>query len=985
MPVSKPSMTPIQMPGAKPGQPSITGGLAAAGGSPAGSPAAGRPAGLNMPSKAPATPAGVQQSPYAGVAAKPESAIARVRQNNAQKLQQYAQGTASPLSHSPGAASAYDHARSPEQQQRFASRFMREQGPGSPQAPVGAAAGYRSGGEGYGRPVGSMRDSLALMNNPDRWRPGASQLSQRDRALIRSGDSLTRNKYVKPEESVAAMQRDYAGYMNHQEAKRQAVLEGRPEGSDYAARTEATRGVPGEQYAPRTMSPAAQRANDRMRQSIARIEAAKRQTPSGLPAGGQPSEMPASPPTSPAADPALANSKLMTVPGVVKTTPEEAKGLRQMLADAPQDRFARKFPSFSDFTRQRLSPDSMRQSINELRASIGGPPLRSGATSTAAPKPSQNHGVELPISIGGGGPSPTINLPPTSPPFLPSPPSPVAAAPTRPAPPPRPQHPPETPTIPGIPNLPDDPTAYMREVAQFRNKFNPQSAPPATAARPAPAPVVEESLEPALSADYEMPAFRHPLSILGDPSDEGGMPGQQTAADSTIPLSILGDSRTPESLEPELAQGPLTPSPMARPPHYRTELDKASSVKLRAELGDFAYGYVREMVRRGFGKEAILKGARAASNQTAGLKEALASVEGVLEKEAFLPAIAGGISKIPTAVKGVGRLGKRIGMFGAEKLKRFFSHLPSRAIDPIRRGARTAEIKAYKARQLNPRGWQSLLHQAGQPARGYLVGSGVGYGVDTATGLAGHDTDFTSTLGMAGGLSRLPFARQMLSKIPAGGTAGRALRAVRRPFRMNPKNYLTRGRVSSGLAGLGAVGSMAHFAGVPKNIPGAISQGMRQSTADGLAQEFGFSNIDELRASPIGQFLVGQSQGGGLMGGVKSVWSSLPAEQRQMLTLGGLGLGAAGMAGAAGAPALATAGLLGGGAAAGRALVNQPGSVASIVKGLPPSTLQSAADQIGQVGARTGNSRWFDGLPESLKADVLKRMLGQSELARASG
>jgi hypothetical protein len=193
---------------------------------------------------------------------------------------------------------------------------------------------------------------------------------------------------------------------------------------------------------------------------------------------------------------------------------------------------------------------------------------------------------------------------------------------------------------------------------------------------------------------------------------------------------------------------------------------------------------------------------------------------------------------------------------------------------------------------------------AWQPVWGGMTGSAMGAGVDSMAGLAGYDTDgWGATLGGgAGMMSRIPGVRGVMNLYgnrALGSNANLGTKA---------KNLFTWGHGAQP----GTLGSLTGWGpGATSKIQGALLTGgigadvvggmakrrgeeAAMNAANGLAQRFGFSGVEGLYNSPVGQGLVGWNRGGAL-GAASGAWGALSPQQRMALGLGvgtmGAGLG----------------------------------------------------------------------------------------------
>jgi hypothetical protein len=280
-----------------------------------------------------------------------------------------------------------------------------------------------------------------------------------------------------------------------------------------------------------------------------------------------------------------------------------------------------------------------------------------------------------------------------------------------------------------------------------------------------------------------------------------------------------------------------------------------------------------------------------------------------------------------------------------------------------------------------------------------MQGAAIGQGADQIAGLGGYDTDFTSMGAMGGFGARIPGVKQLLNRYGnrafgkgtnIGSTASRLATNPMGSYLGQPggattgstiKNYLGFGgsKAQNIAAGIGwggvAAGGINQFA-QQRGSQAALAQ------ADQIANRLGFENIDQFIASPYGQFIAGNNQGG-ILGGIQRGWGALPTEAKWRLGLGGAGLLGglgtmaftdqdalgAGMMGLGGASAMSGLGAFGG----------IPGSPQSIMAGASPAALenmQALYRDMPELAAQPMNDQ----------SQVLKRMteaMQQNELQRA--
>lgn len=163
-----------------------------------------------------------------------------------------------------------------------------------------------------------------------------------------------------------------------------------------------------------------------------------------------------------------------------------------------------------------------------------------------------------------------------------------------------------------------------------------------------------------------------------------------------------------------------------------------------------------------------------------------------------------------------------------------------------------------------------------QPIRGAMVGEALGSGVDTAANFAGYDTGHSFGLAGAGMgfASRFPGVRGLLNRIKPGIGS-----QAKRIFTYAP-NHTTGwgGALGYGPSALSKVqfglgtGTMGLY--IAKQMAENHGHNAAMSTANEIAQNFGYNDINHMINSPMGQALAGYNRGG-IPGGVSSWWNSL--------------------------------------------------------------------------------------------------------------
>jgi hypothetical protein len=157
-----------------------------------------------------------------------------------------------------------------------------------------------------------------------------------------------------------------------------------------------------------------------------------------------------------------------------------------------------------------------------------------------------------------------------------------------------------------------------------------------------------------------------------------------------------------------------------------------------------------------------------------------------------------------------------------------------------------------------------------------MVGGALGSGVDTAANFAGYDTG--DGFGLAGAgmgfASRFPGARGLLNKIKPGiGSQAKRIFTMAPSHTSGLGSFLGYGPSALSKAQFGLTTGAMGLAGA-KTLAENHGHNAAMSTANEIAQNFGYNDINHMINSPMGQALAGYNRGG-IPGGVSSWWNSL--------------------------------------------------------------------------------------------------------------